>query len=329
MKHSFFIRSGRSWLEAVLLSPLLLLQVLPVEGQVMKIKVADNGVGSALLTFGWGADATPGIDAELGEVELPPLPPKGAFDARFLVSSMVGSNMDLRPVGDPEETWDIRFQPSVSGYPVTLIWDPASLFPDGKIRLLVAGSDEVDMRTQASLSVTDETINTVSVIYTANLSGDFDGSGRVYFDDFFLFADAFGGNNPQYDLDNSGTVDFDDFVIFADNFGKEERAKLMVLAQQYLGLPAMASLETNYPNPFNISTTIRYLLAESGQVHLRIYDLTGQKIRTLVNENQIPGSFAVTWDGTNEQGQIVSTGIYLTKLQTGTFTDVRKMLLIK
>ena len=53
------------------------------------------------------------------------------------------------------------------------------------------------------------------------LSGDFDENGKVDFDDFFLFADAFGGANPRYDLDNSGAVDFDDFFIFADNFGAE------------------------------------------------------------------------------------------------------------
>lgn len=56
------------------------------------------------------------------------------------------------------------------------------------------------------------------------LAGDFDGNGRVDFDDFFLFADGFGGTNPMYDLNNSGAVDFDDFFIFADTFGKEARA---------------------------------------------------------------------------------------------------------
>ena len=53
------------------------------------------------------------------------------------------------------------------------------------------------------------------------LPGDFNSDGKVDFDDFFLFADAFGGHDPFYDLDSSGGIDFDDFFLFADNFGKD------------------------------------------------------------------------------------------------------------
>ena len=55
----------------------------------------------------------------------------------------------------------------------------------------------------------------------AVILGDFDGNGAVDFDDFFPFADAFGGTNPTYDLDDSGKVVFADFFIFADNFGRK------------------------------------------------------------------------------------------------------------
>ena len=159
--------------------------------------------------------------------------------------------------------------------------------------------------------------------------GDFDGSGKVDFLDFFEFADAFGGTNLKYDLDGSGKVDFDDFFTFADSFGKEVRAKLMELARQYIGLPAMPQLQSNYPNPFNTSTTIRYQIIESGLVQLDIFDLVGQRTRSLISGIQEPGSYEILWDGANEQGMKVSTGIYLAKLQVGTFNDVRKMLLVK
>jgi len=161
------------------------------------------------------------------------------------------------------------------------------------------------------------------------LPGDFNGSGRVDFDDFFLFADAFGGSDPLFDLNSSGAVDFDDFFIFADNFGKEERAKLIALAQQYIGLPATPRLEQNYPNPFNASTTIRYQIIELGLVQLDIFDLTGQQIRTLVNDFQRTGFYQVSWDGTNKQGESVSTGLYLARLQVGGFSKMRKMMLVK
>lgn len=170
---------------------------------------------------------------------------------------------------------------------------------------------------------------------TNKLSGDFNRDGVVDFGDFFLFADHFGtmagegSFEGKYDLDENGAVDFDDFFIFADYFSKEARAKLMVMAEQYLGLPAVPSLEQNYPNPFNSSTTLRYRIAESGPVHLDIFDATGQKVKTLVRGVQGPGGYEIRWDGTDDRGRSISTGIYLTRLQAGESTELRKMLLIK
>jgi Tol biopolymer transport system component len=159
--------------------------------------------------------------------------------------------------------------------------------------------------------------------------GDFDGSSKVDFTDFFLFADAFGGTDPTFDLDRDGDVGFDDFFIFADNFGKEARAKLMALAREYLGLPTTPRLEQNFPNPFNASTTIRYHVAQTGPVHLDIFDLSGQSIRTLVSDFQSPGSYEVSWNGADGQRARASTGIYLLRLRSGGFVDVGKVLLVK
>jgi len=161
------------------------------------------------------------------------------------------------------------------------------------------------------------------------LPGDFDANGKIDFSDFFLFADGFGGSDPKYDLNNSGGVDFSDFFLFADYFGEEARRKLIALAQEYIGLPAGPCLEQNYPNPFNNSTTIRYRVSESTTVRLEVFDLTGQRVKTLVSDHRSPGSYEVLWDGTNEQGMSVSTGMYLTKLETGGFTEMRKMMLLK
>ncbi len=172
-------------------------------------------------------------------------------------------------------------------------------------------------------------IATIKKVAVASaLAGDFDGNGKVAFDDFFLFADAFGSANPGFDLSGNGIVDFDDFFLFADNFGKEAQAKLIALAREYIGLPATA-LEQSYPNPFNSSTTIRYLLAQAGWVHLDIYDMSGQKVRPLANTQRASGVYTATWDGTNEQGQAVATGIYFVRLQAGDYTQVSKMLLVK
>lgn len=158
---------------------------------------------------------------------------------------------------------------------------------------------------------------------------DFNMDGLVDFTDFFLFADHFGQGDPSYDLNADGVVDFDDFFIFADNFSKEDRAKLIALAHEFINLPVSASLESNYPNPFNSSTMIRYQVSRSGLVRLNVFDLMGQRIQLLINGYHSPGSYEVSWDGTNEQGSPVSTGMYLTKLEVGGFTEMKKMMLMK
>ena len=167
------------------------------------------------------------------------------------------------------------------------------------------------------------------------LPGDLDGNAKVDFNDFFLFADSFGKNTgdtgfePAADMDNNGTVDFSDFFLFADNFGKEALGKLIVLAQEHIGLPTAPQLEQNYPNPFNSTTTLRYQLTGWDRVQLEIFALNGQKVRTLVDVPQQPGIYQVSWDGTDAQGQTVSTGVYLVRLQMGHFAQVKKMMAVK
>tara|TARA_A100001037_G_C14552346_1_gene372217 strand:- start:64 stop:408 length:345 start_codon:yes stop_codon:yes gene_type:complete len=97
-----------------------------------------------------------------------------------------------------------------------------------------------------------------------------------------MFADAFGGTNPAYDLDDSEWVDFGDFFVFADNFGrKDEVAKLIAMAEEMIGLPDRTALAPNYPNPFNASTTIRFMVSEPAVGILAVYDLTGHMVKQL------------------------------------------------
>ncbi|MDH4038012.1 MAG: beta-propeller fold lactonase family protein [Candidatus Krumholzibacteria bacterium] len=88
-------------------------------------------------------------------------------------------------------------------------------------------------------------------------------------------------------------------------------------------------LEQNMPNPFNPTTTIKYALAQDGPVSLTIYDVRGARVRELVNERQRADVYKVVWDGTNDRGQHVSSGMYFYRLSAGKFTQTRKMLLLK
>ncbi len=88
-------------------------------------------------------------------------------------------------------------------------------------------------------------------------------------------------------------------------------------------------LSQNYPNPFNPQTTIEYILTSPSHVVLKIYNLRGQVIKTLVNEPQGTGMQTATWTGENGQGQKVSSGVYIYQIKIGDFITRKKMLLIK
>lgn len=88
--------------------------------------------------------------------------------------------------------------------------------------------------------------------------------------------------------------------------------------------PVAYSLNGNYPNPFNPTTTIDFDLAEPGQVSLSVFDMAGHQVATLVDGNLSAGSHSVNFDGSN-----LSSGIYFYMIQAGNFTDTRKMVLVK
>ena len=88
-------------------------------------------------------------------------------------------------------------------------------------------------------------------------------------------------------------------------------------------------LEQNYPNPFNPETQIAYQLASGGFASISIYDLLGREIKTLVSEDQPAGSYTVTWNGTDELGNKVTSGVYLYTLKTGILVESKKMILMK
>ena len=119
-------------------------------------------------------------------------------------------------------------------------------------------------------------------------------------------------------IDHSGNVsDYSDIVEAA------------VLAVDEEVIPDSYALYQNYPNPFNPVTTIRYDLPERAVVSIRIFDIKGRIVRTLVQETHDPGRRVVVWDATNQNGEDVSAGMYMYMIQAGKFSQVRKMLLLK
>ncbi|MBN1997133.1 T9SS type A sorting domain-containing protein [candidate division KSB1 bacterium] len=94
-------------------------------------------------------------------------------------------------------------------------------------------------------------------------------------------------------------------------------------------VPKQYELAQNYPNPFNPETSIRFALPVNGSVDIDIFNSVGQKIRTLVSDKMTAGSHEVVWDGRNESGQKVSSGIYFYRLKTAQFNKTKKMIMVK
>ena len=99
------------------------------------------------------------------------------------------------------------------------------------------------------------------------------------------------------------------------------------------GVPAIAKFNGNYPNPFNPTTTFSYSLTGESKVALKLFNIKGQKIKTLINENQTAGIHQIIWDGTDDHGKKVSTGIYFSHFDASDeghdYTSVKKIILLK
>ncbi|MCB0315264.1 MAG: T9SS type A sorting domain-containing protein, partial [Calditrichaeota bacterium] len=131
---------------------------------------------------------------------------------------------------------------------------------------------------------------------------------------YYLWVDGYNGATSGYTLSVSGGL-----AKFT-NSGPEKSDRI---------IPEVFSLGQNYPNPFNPTTSIQVAVPEKALVTLEIYDITGRKIQTLLNDEQEPGVYTVSWDGTNQFGEKVSSGIYFYRMAAGKFIQTRRMMLLK
>ena len=142
--------------------------------------------------------------------------------------------------------------------------------------------------------------------------------GFMFLNDFTWGSYA---NQPPYHPTNDGgQTTFMELVI---DFRGESNDDPLVDA------PSLTLLGGNYPNPFNPTTTISYNMPTSGDVKLNVYNLRGQLVRSLVNEAKTVGNHKVVWDGKDDRGNIMASGIYFYRLETGKHSETRKMMLMK
>lgn len=93
--------------------------------------------------------------------------------------------------------------------------------------------------------------------------------------------------------------------------------------------PVNFKLEQNYPNPFNPITTIKFAIPKEARVQISVFDITGRLVKTLLDKTLSPGEHLITWDGTDENGSKVSSGVYIYRMYSDNFISAKKMILAK
>ena len=125
---------------------------------------------------------------------------------------------------------------------------------------------------------------------------------------------------------NSGeTIEFDTAEILHITFGPDVSVEEVV---EFISKIPIKFLK-NYPNPFNPTTTISFEIAEAGKTQIEIYNVKGQKVKTLLDDAMEMGEHSVIWNGTNSNNKQVASGIYFYKVSVNNTEQIKKMILIK
>lgn len=132
----------------------------------------------------------------------------------------------------------------------------------------------------------------------------------------YLKINLHDGTREEYPINNIQAIDFSGIVSIEDS----QKAEKLIQAFNLLD---------NYPNPFNPSTTIEYEIPKSGFVKISIYDLNGKLIKTLVHKKQEQGNYRIQWDGKNNSGLKVSSGVYIYAIENEKSIISKKMILVK
>jgi len=134
-----------------------------------------------------------------------------------------------------------------------------------------------------------------------------------------------------WDANRKTTMEISDQIYFIGNDHLGTVGSPLLLRSEGYGpeIPDEIGLSQNFPNPFNPITEIRYNLPIDQVVAITVYDLNGRVVRTLINGAQSAGYHKVIWDGTNENGIAISTGIYFYQMRAGDFVEMKKMVLLK
>ncbi|MBI1803725.1 MAG: hypothetical protein HYR77_04565 [Ignavibacteria bacterium] len=264
---------------------------------LIPLALAETGPARDTIYFGIHPVATYGIDPGIGEFELPPPPPSGFFDCRFIDCPSrpgllgEGTRVNFLPFKDYKQvdTFKVRFQPGVGTYPMMLSWAKSFI------------KDICD-----SMVITDE----------------------------------FGGFTVRRRMDIDSTVSVSNsalstlLIIEYSAFPTGVHGK-----EGDETIPRGFALEQNYPNPFNPSTRIQFSTEYEAHIQLTVYDVLGNEVNRLVDDDYYPGVHSITWDGHSKHELQMPSGVYYVRMNaiarsagnggSMNFTTTRKMIMLK
>nr|HPR17847.1 choice-of-anchor D domain-containing protein [Candidatus Cloacimonadota bacterium] len=215
------------------------------------------------------------------------------------------------------------------------IFIPINLYVTSEFPCLYLTTEEIDF---GEILVGESSMETITLSNIGNLP--------LEITEFTISDPVFSTNQTAMIIEAGASVDLE--VTFAPQNVETYQAVLTIYSNDYLhpekevalsgigfgvnnhDLPILVTnVEQNFPNPFNPSTTINFSLAESGRVKLSIYNMKGERVKTLMNTELVPDNYSVVWNGIDDNGKKVSSGVYMYQFQTKNVNEIKKMLLIK
>jgi len=269
-----------------------------------------------------------------------------ATDASNILKHVVG----LSPITDPEQLYaaDVNGDGEVGAYDAAwiLYYVANGSFPTAKISAAM-GNVEFERASSEkgviSLPLTlKKTSGVVSVYTEVQLTDavEFKGVSTSLPEGWVAYSNF---ANGVLKIAMAGTTPLKDGNVALINLAlKDKEAQVNLNASAKLNdqsfgmmsvkvkeIPTEFSISQNYPNPFNPTTSIKYAIPQDARVSLVVYDMLGQVVKTLVDQEQEAGYYTVRWDGTNDFGSKVSSGIYIYRIIAGKYTSTMKMNLLK
>ena len=234
----------------------------------------------------------------------------------------------------------------IDGFPVEDMLDKPSLSRNKDVRVVSTFEEDED-----GIIILTIALGAVSEMYSAEFTLKYDNElfdfhGALGKEDLGECEIASHAENGQLEVTLAGSQAMAGDVKLIDLMFKKKKdnksldisfSRFLINEEEIIGLdnlhsestPSKFNLSPNYPNPFNPVTNISFELPRSSRVSITIYNMLGQEIRTLLKEDQEAGFHSVQWDGRNEAGIRVSTGVYICRMKAGNYVKSIKMLLLQ